>query len=68
MGGIPEGLVKPPLVIKTPQDCPDRERYHNLPEGVTDIGRYARSVAATHKQRRCPTCRFLVVFELKEKA
>lgn len=49
-------------VFETHRDCPDRTKHTTAPDGYMAWHDWAREKSKTHDQRRCPTCRFWVLW------
>lgn len=45
--------------------CPDVERHTAAPTGYLAWHEWAEKMAKTHRQKRCATCGFYVIWEAK---
>lgn len=49
-------------------DCPDAKKHTSHPVGYVAHEEWADKKMKTHKQERCPTCGFWVIWKPKKKA
>jgi hypothetical protein len=51
------------LPYRSAEDCPDIEQHTACPSGYLHWHEWAKRMARTHRQKRCPTCGFWSIWE-----
>lgn len=44
-------------------DCPSNDQHTHMPRGYVDRAEWAARMAKTHRQKRCPDCGRLAIWE-----
>ena len=48
------------------RNCPDRENHTVSPDGYVAFFDWCKEMSKTHKQRKCKSCGFFVIWEKKK--
>lgn len=61
--------MKSPFILRQEETCPNRAAHvTGEPRGYVEWFEWARQMARTHRQARCPGCGLYVIWDAKREA